>query len=54
MNTLYFLWSAMRSVFQALGRNSDKREQRDVETYLAQAQSFAELEYRQRHSMQFH
>jgi hypothetical protein len=52
VNTLYFLWSIVRSAYQAFGRNSDKQEQHDVDAYLSQAQSFADLEYRQRQWLQ--
>jgi hypothetical protein len=52
VNTLSFLWSTFNSAYQALGRASDKLEQREVESYLSHAQSFAELEYRQHHWMQ--
>ncbi|MEI8031699.1 MAG: hypothetical protein WCH35_18140 [Comamonadaceae bacterium] len=51
MSILKFLWSAGRSAYLAVGRNSNRQEQRDFETYLCHAQSFAELEYRQRNWM---
>lgn len=54
MNTLYFLWTTVRSAFRALGRNSDRQEQREAESYLSDARSFAELECRQRNWMQSH
>lgn len=54
MNTLYFLWASARNVIRALGRFSDRQEQRDVESYLAKSQTFADLKYRERHWMQSH
>ena len=54
MNTLYFLCSMVRSAYQAFGRNSDKQEQHAADVYLSQAQSFADLEYRQRQWLQSH
>ncbi len=54
MHTLLSLWFSARSLVRALGRVSDRHEQRDLESYLSQSQSFADLEYRERHGMQFH
>ncbi|MDO8252581.1 MAG: hypothetical protein Q7T78_23075 [Rhodoferax sp.] len=54
MNILFSLWFSARSALQAFARLSDRQEQRDVESYLCKSQSFAELEYRERHWMQSH
>lgn len=54
VNTLHFLWLGIRSAYQAFGRNSDKQEQHAADAYLSQAQSFADLEYRQRQWLQSH
>lgn len=54
MNILFFLWSSARRAFKALGHFLDRQEQRDAESYLSQAQSFADLEYCERHWMQSH
>ncbi len=54
MNILHFLWLGIRSAYQAFGRNSDKQEQHAADAYLSQAQSFADLEYRQRQWLQSH
>jgi hypothetical protein len=54
VNTLYLLWSNARSAYLAFSRNSDKAEHKDIDTYLSQARTFADLEYLQRHWMQSH
>lgn len=51
MSILHLLWSTVRFAYLAVGRNSNKQEQREVEAYLCHAMSFAELEYRQRNWM---
>jgi hypothetical protein len=54
MNILFFLWFSARNALQALGRFSDRQEQRDAESYFSKSQSFADLEYCERHWMQSH
>lgn len=51
MNTLFFLWTGICSACRAFSRNSDKKEQQAVETYLSQSQSVNDLEYRERQWM---
>jgi len=48
MNIFFLLWLAARRTVQALGRSMDQQDQRDVEGYLGKAQSFADLESRER------
>lgn len=51
MNTLFFLWSAIRCLGRSLGRLSDEQEQQAVEAYLSQSQSINDLECRERQWM---
>ena len=54
VNHVFFLFSAMRTAYQAYGRHSDQQDQRAVETYLSGAQSATELEYRERQWQRAH
>lgn len=54
MNHVFFLFSAIRTAYQAYGRYSDQQDQRAVETYLSGAQSATELEYRERQWLRAH
>ena len=54
MHTLYTVWSLLRSALRALGRTSDRQDQADAELYLANAQSIAELEHRERDWLHTH
>lgn len=54
MNILFFLWCAAQDAAKALGRHIDRLEQQDAESYLGKAQSFADLENRQRNWLQTH
>ncbi|MEO8542782.1 MAG: hypothetical protein ABJA49_07815 [Betaproteobacteria bacterium] len=54
MNHVFFLFSALRTAYQAYGRHSDKQDQRAVENYLSSAQSATELEYRERQWLRAH
>ena len=54
MNFVFLFWLSARRAAQALGRRFDRQEQRDVESYLGKAQSFADLESRQRYWLQSH
>lgn len=54
MNHLYFLWTAVRSLYLSYGQYADGQEQRAVETYLAGASSVSDLEYRERQWMRAH
>jgi len=54
VNHLYFLWAAVRSLYQTYGRYADSQEQRAVETYLAGSSSVSDLEYRERQWMRAH
>lgn len=51
---LYFIFRALRSAFDALERRSNARDQRAIETYLANVQSMSELEHRQRQWLRAH
>lgn len=54
VNHVYFVFSALRSVYEAFDRHSDAQDQRAVEAYLANAQSASELEYRERQWLRAH
>ena len=47
VNHVYFLFSALRTAYQAYGRHSDQQDQRAVENYMSGSQSATELEYRE-------
>jgi hypothetical protein len=51
LNTLFLLRNALRSAYQALTCNPDKREQQALEAYLSQSLSIADLENRERQWM---
>ncbi len=54
VNHVYFLFSALRTAYQAYGRHSDQQDQRAVENYLSGSQSATELEYRERQWLRAH
>ena len=54
MNIFFLLWLAVRRAVQAMGRSMDQQDQRDVDNYLGKAQSFADLESRERYWLQSH
>jgi len=54
VNQVYFLFSALRSAYQAYGRHADQQDQRTVENYLSTAQTASELEYRERQWLRAH
>lgn len=54
VNHVYFIFSALRTAYQAYGRRSDQQDQRAVENYLSGAQSATELEYRERQWLRAH
>ena len=48
MQFLYSIWSLARAALRTLDRQSDLQDQIDAEQYLANSQSIAELEFRER------
>ena len=52
MQILLLFWLSARNAAHALGRHVDQQDQRNVDRYLGQSQSFADLECRERHWLQ--
>lgn len=48
MQFLYSVWSLLQAAMRTLDRQSDHQDQMDAEQYLANSQSTAELEFRER------
>lgn len=48
MQFIYAIWSVVQAALRTLDRQSDHRDQVDAEQYLANSQSIAELEFRER------
>lgn len=48
MQFLYSIWSLVQAALRTLDRQSDHQDQMDAEQYLANSQSTAELEFRER------
>ena len=54
MNFLALTWSAAKSVYETITAPAQEQDQRAMDAYLSQAQSVAELEYRERQWMRAH